>query len=41
MFNNTKKLIGHAMGAVGALEMAGNLPAFDDGVRHRHHCYPI
>ena len=30
-FNNTKSFIGHAMGAAGALELAGNLPAFDDG----------
>ena len=34
MFNNTKSFIGHAMGAAGALELAGNLPAFDDGVCH-------
>src|SRR3954451_9512154 len=27
-FNNTKSFIGHAMGAAGALELAGNLPAF-------------
>jgi 3-oxoacyl-[acyl-carrier-protein] synthase II len=33
-FNNTKSYIGHAMGAAGALELAGNLPAFDDGVCH-------
>ncbi len=33
-FNNTKSFIGHAMGAAGALELAGNLPAFDDGVVH-------
>lgn len=33
-FNNTKSFIGHAMGAVGALELAGNLPAFDDGIVH-------
>ncbi|MEM9184925.1 MAG: beta-ketoacyl-[acyl-carrier-protein] synthase family protein [Planctomycetota bacterium] len=32
--NNTKSFIGHAMGAAGALELAGNLPAFDDGVAH-------
>ena len=32
--NNTKSFIGHAMGAAGALELAGNLPAFDDGVIH-------
>ena len=32
--NNTKSFIGHAMGAAGALELAGNLPAFDDGVVH-------
>jgi 3-oxoacyl-[acyl-carrier-protein] synthase II len=33
-FNNTKSFIGHAMGAAGALELAGNLPTFDDGVCH-------
>lgn len=33
-FNNTKSFIGHAMGAAGALELAGNLPAFTDGVIH-------
>src|SRR4029077_8517708 len=33
-FNNTKSFIGHGMGAAGALELAGNLPAFDDGVCH-------
>ena len=33
-FNNTKSFIGHAMGAAGALELAGNLPAFEDGVCH-------
>jgi 3-oxoacyl-[acyl-carrier-protein] synthase II len=33
-FNNTKSFIGHAMGAAGALELAGNLAAFDDGVCH-------
>lgn len=32
--NNTKSYIGHAMGAAGALELAGNLPAFDDGIVH-------
>jgi 3-oxoacyl-[acyl-carrier-protein] synthase II len=32
--NNTKSFIGHAMGAAGALELAGNLPAFEDGVAH-------
>jgi 3-oxoacyl-[acyl-carrier-protein] synthase II len=32
--NNTKSYIGHAMGAAGALELAGNLPAFQDGVVH-------
>ena len=32
--NNTKSFIGHAMGAAGALELSGNLPAFDDGVVH-------
>lgn len=28
--NNTKSFIGHTMGAAGALELAGNLPAFTD-----------
>ncbi len=32
--NNTKGYIGHAMGAAGALELAGNLPAFEDGLVH-------
>lgn len=32
--NNTKGFIGHAMGAAGALELAGNLPAFADGIVH-------
>ena len=32
--NNTKSFIGHAMGAAGALELAGNLGAFDDGLVH-------
>lgn len=32
--NNTKSYIGHAMGAAGALELAGNLPSFEDGVIH-------
>jgi 3-oxoacyl-[acyl-carrier-protein] synthase II len=32
--NNTKSIIGHAMGAAGALELAGNLAAFDDGIIH-------
>ena len=34
-FNNTKSFIGHAMGAAGALELAGNLRSFEDG-----HCHP-
>ncbi|MBN1851341.1 MAG: beta-ketoacyl-[acyl-carrier-protein] synthase family protein [Pirellulales bacterium] len=34
LINNTKSFIGHAMGAAGALELAGNLPAFQDGVCH-------
>lgn len=34
LMNNTKSFIGHAMGAAGALELAGNLPAFTDGVCH-------
>ena len=33
-FNATKGFIGHAMGAAGALELAGNLPAFEDGFCH-------
>lgn len=33
-FNNTKSFIGHAMGAAGALELAGNLPAFKDQLCH-------
>lgn len=33
-FNNTKSYIGHAMGAAGALELAGNLAAFDDNICH-------
>jgi len=33
-FNATKGFIGHAMGAAGALELAGNLPAFEDGICH-------
>jgi 3-oxoacyl-[acyl-carrier-protein] synthase II len=32
--NNTKSMIGHAMGAAGGLELAGNLPAFDDHMVH-------
>ncbi|WP_457573481.1 beta-ketoacyl-[acyl-carrier-protein] synthase family protein [Desulfolithobacter sp.] len=32
--NNTKSLIGHAMGAAGVLELAGNLPAFSDQMVH-------
>lgn len=32
--NNTKSFIGHAMGAAGALELAGNLGSFDDGMIH-------
>ncbi len=34
LFNNTKSFIGHAMGAAGALELAGNLPALADGACH-------
>jgi 3-oxoacyl-[acyl-carrier-protein] synthase II len=33
-FNNTKSFIGHTMGAAGALELAGNLGSFSDGVCH-------
>ena len=32
--NNTKSFIGHAMGAAGALELAGNLPSFNDLMVH-------
>jgi 3-oxoacyl-[acyl-carrier-protein] synthase II len=32
--NNTKSFIGHAMGAAGSLELAGNLPSFDDRLCH-------
>lgn len=32
--NNTKSYIGHAMGAAGSLELAGNLSSFQDGVVH-------
>ncbi len=34
LVNNAKSFIGHSMGAAGSLELAGNLPAFDDGVCH-------
>lgn len=33
-FNNTKSFIGHTMGAAGALELAGNIPSFQDRVCH-------
>ncbi|MBF0206441.1 MAG: beta-ketoacyl-[acyl-carrier-protein] synthase family protein, partial [Oligoflexia bacterium] len=32
--NGMKDLIGHTMGASGALELAGNIPSFVDGVVH-------
>lgn len=32
--NCTKGFIGHTMGAAGALELAGNLPSFTDGMIH-------
>lgn len=32
--NNTKSFIGHSMGAAGAIELAGNLASFEDGVCH-------
>lgn len=32
--NNTKSIIGHAMGAAGVLELAGNLPSFNDNAVH-------
>jgi 3-oxoacyl-[acyl-carrier-protein] synthase II len=34
LINNTKSFIGHSMGAAGALELAGNLFSFRDGVCH-------
>lgn len=33
--SNAKSLIGHAIGAAGALELAGNLPSFEDYPVHR------
>jgi len=32
--NNTKSIIGHAMGAAGVLELAGNLGSFEDNMVH-------
>ena len=32
--NNTKSFIGHAMGAAGAVELLGNIPAFQDRIAH-------
>lgn len=32
--NNTKSIIGHAMGAAGGLELAGNLLSFEDNMVH-------
>ncbi len=32
--NNTKSYIGHSMGAAGALELAGNIPSFNDNIVH-------
>lgn len=32
--NNTKSFIGHSMGAAGAIELAGNLPSFEDELIH-------
>ena len=32
--NNTKSFIGHSMGAAGALELAGNIPSFEDSLVH-------
>ena len=32
--NNTKSIIGHAMGAAGVLELAANLPSFSDNLIH-------
>lgn len=37
LVNATKGLIGHAMGAAGALELAGNLPSFTDDLVHPCH----
>jgi 3-oxoacyl-[acyl-carrier-protein] synthase II len=34
LINNTKSFIGHSMGAAGAIELAGNLPSFEDGIAH-------
>jgi len=34
LVNNTKSFIGHSMGAAGAIELAGNIPSFLDGVAH-------
>jgi 3-oxoacyl-[acyl-carrier-protein] synthase II len=34
LVNNTKSFIGHSMGAAGAIELAGNLPSFNDGIAH-------
>ena len=34
LINATKGYIGHCMGAAGALELAGNLPSFSDGMVH-------
>lgn len=34
LINNTKGFIGHCMGAAGALELAGNLPSFNDLMVH-------
>jgi len=39
LVNNTKGFIGHAMGAAGALELAGNLGTFTDGLAH--HCLNV
>lgn len=32
--NNTKSYVGHTMGAAGSLELAGNLPSFEDCLVH-------
>ena len=32
--NATKGYFGHCMGAAGVLELAGNLPSFEDGIIH-------
>jgi 3-oxoacyl-[acyl-carrier-protein] synthase II len=38
LVNGAKAVIGHAMGASGALELAGNLPSFTDSLVHPFYC---